>query len=212
MGLWTAFVDLIQSLLFAATQACGGNLALGILAAGIGLRLALLPVTYRIAREAQQRSLKMAAIRPELTRIQKAYRDDMAGLAAAQMALFKRHDLKLFDGRSILGSLIQMPFVLAMYSAVRTAITAANPGKFLWIQNIARPDFLLAVSVSALTYGMMLLAPQTGQQGSKLVAVIPAIITFVILLKFSAGLGLYWGASSAVGIVQGLVLKRARTS
>ncbi len=212
MGLWTVFVDLIQSLLFAATQACGGNLALGIIAAGIGLRLALLPLTYRIARATHQRSKKIALLRPELTRIQKVYEDDMAGMAAAQIALFKRHDLKLFDGRSIIGSLIQMPFVIAMYSAVRTAIAAANPGKFLWIQNISRPDFFLAVGVSALTYGMMLLAPQISQQGSKFFTVLPAIITFVVLLKFSAGLGLYWGASSALGVVQGLMLKRARTS
>ena len=209
MGMWTAFVELLQAMLGTATQVFGGNLAAGIIAASLTLRLALLPLTYRMARASQRRAALLRELQPELQRLQARYRKDPARLMTEHQALFRRHGLSLVDGRSLLGGLVQTPIVLGMYTAVRHAISGAAGGRFLWIQNITRPDPLLAILVASLTYAMMQLSPQLHQQGSQLLVLVPAVITFVFLLKLSAGFGLYWGASTLVGTVQNLMLNRA---
>ena len=38
---------------------------------------------------------------------------------------------------------------------------------------------------------------------------LPAAVMLLVLLKFSAGLGLYWGTSTAVAVVQSLLVRRA---
>ena len=57
MGLWTTFLDLLQSLLFTTTQLWGGSVGFGIVTLSLTFRLLLLPVTYAIARDAYRRSL-----------------------------------------------------------------------------------------------------------------------------------------------------------
>jgi YidC/Oxa1 family membrane protein insertase len=210
MAIWTLFVEFLQSVLFTATQVCGGNLAVGIIVAGLALRVALFPLTYRMARESRRRALLMSKLQPEIVRLRKRHKDGPGALMTAQTALFNRHGLKLFDGRSLLGGLVQTPFALGMYTVVRRALSVANPGRFLWIPNIGRPDVLLAVGVSLLTYAAVSLGAHVGPHASRALLVIPALITLLALFKFSAGLGLYWGASSAVGVVQGIMLRRAR--
>ncbi len=49
MTIWASFVDALEGLLFVLTQAFGGNLAWAIVAFSLGVRIALLPLTYRIA-------------------------------------------------------------------------------------------------------------------------------------------------------------------
>ncbi len=210
MAIWTAFIELLQSVLFAATQVCGGNLGVGIIASGLTLRLALFPLTYRMARESRRRALLMSKLQPEIARLRKRHKENPGALVTAQAELFRRRGVKLFDGRSLLGGVVQMPFALGMYTVVRRALSVANPGRFLWIPNIGRPDVLLAIGVSLLTYAMVSLGAHVGPQASRAMLVIPALVTLLALLKFSAGLGLYWGASSAVGVVQGILLRRAR--
>jgi YidC/Oxa1 family membrane protein insertase len=209
--MWTAFVDLLQVALAVATQVFGGSLAAGIIAVSLTLRLALLPLTYTMARESHRRSALLKKVQPELTRLRERYGNDPRRLVSAQAALFRRHGLRLVDARSLLGGLVQLPFVLGMYSAVRQAIAGVTGGRFLWIRNITRPDAVLAVLVAALTYAMIALGPQP-QQGSRFVMLLPAVVTFVVLLKLSAGFGLYWGASSLVGTVQSSLLRRARAA
>jgi membrane protein insertase Oxa1/YidC/SpoIIIJ len=39
---------------------------------------------------------------------------------------------------------------------------------------------------------------------------LPALVTMVVLWKMSAGVGLYWGLSSAVGAAQSVMTRRSR--
>ena len=112
------------------------------------------------------------------------------------------------DGRSILGGLMQLPVVMGMYTVVRRVLDAGAGGRFLWISNISRPDPILAVFVSLLTFTAVILGPQMTQQGGRLLIVLPAAVTLLVMLKFSAGLGLYWGASSAVAAIQAVMVRR----
>jgi YidC/Oxa1 family membrane protein insertase len=212
MPLWNAFVDLLQAVLGVATQLFGGNLAAGIIGVSLTLRLALLPLTYAMARESQRRAILLKRLEPELRRLRERYQTDPSRLMTEHALVLRRHGLQLVDTRSLLGSIVQMPFVLGMYTAVRRALLGVTSGRFAWIQNITRPDTLLAALVAGLTGMMMVLSPHTHAPSTRVLLVVPAIITFFVLLKLSAGYGLYWGASSLIGTIQNLLLRRVRAA
>jgi membrane protein insertase Oxa1/YidC/SpoIIIJ len=118
----------------------------------------------------------------------------------------------MVDARGLLCTLVQAPVVIGMYSAVRRAMRAATGGRFLWIPNITRPDVVLATLVAALTGVAMALAPHARAQPTRLLLLMPAALTFLVLMKMSAAYGLYWGASSVVSTVQALLLRRQRVT
>jgi membrane protein insertase Oxa1/YidC/SpoIIIJ len=68
----------------------------------------------------------------------------------------------------------------------------------------------VAFIVTALTVGSLVLAPQPPGQHRNLMMLLPAIFTMIALSKMAAGVGLYWGVSSVVGLVQTLVIRRGR--
>ena len=207
MGIWASFIELLQAGLFFFTHLSGGSLALGILGLSLTVRLALFPLTLKLARRSYARSLRLAKMQPELKRLRKRYEKKPERLMQETMALHKRHGLGLADGQALLGGLAQLPFVAGMYTVVRRALEAGVGGRFLWISNIARPDPVLAVFVALLTPTSLMLGPQIAQQGGRWLLVLPAAITLIVMLKFSAGLGLYWGASSAVATVQAILVR-----
>ena len=206
MTIWVGFVDALEALLFVLTQAFGGNFAWAIVAFSLGVRVALLPLTYRIARHTQANRANLIALRPDLEKLQHRLRKDPRRLLTETSRLYAKHDYKPTAGA--LGTLIQLPFLLGAFQALRSVLASGASGRFFWISNIARPDIGLALVVTALTYVVTLMSPQIGSQGRWLVIGIPVVMTLVILMRMSAAYGLYWGASTIVGGIQSFMLRR----
>ena len=206
MTIWVGFVDALETLLFVLTQTFGGNLAWAIVAFSLGVRIALLPLTYRIARQTQANRAKLLALRPDLEKLQQRFRKDPRRLMTETSRLYAKHDYKPTAG--LLGTMIQLPFILGAFQALRSMLAGAASGRFFWISNIARPDIGLALVVTVLTYVVTLMSPQIGSQARWLVIGIPVVMTLVILMRMSAAYGLYWGASTIVGGIQSFMLRR----
>jgi YidC/Oxa1 family membrane protein insertase len=122
--------------------------------------------------------------------------------------LFRREGVSPLPLTGCLGTVIQIPVLLALFSAVRGCVAAG--GRFLWIRNIARPDFLLTVAVTAVTAATGAMAANSPGQQKALMIAVPTVITIFVLLKLSAGIGLYWGVSSLVSLLQTAILRRER--
>ena len=119
----------------------------------------------------------------------------------------KKEGVSLLPARGLLGALVQLPVVLGMFYAVRRCVNAG--GRFLWIANIARPDFLLAGLVALLTWATVALGSHSApEQGRTFLVLFPAVMMFLVLLRLSAGIGLYWAASNLVGLVQAAIVGR----
>jgi YidC/Oxa1 family membrane protein insertase len=206
MAIWASFVDGLEASLLVLTQALGGNLAWAIVAFSLGVRLALFPLTYRIARQALANRTKLLALRPNLEKLRQRFGKDPRRLMTETSLLYAKHDYKPTTG--MLGSLIQLPFILGAFQALRKVLASEASGRFFWISNIARPDVGLALVVTALTYVVTLMSPLTGSEARWLVIGMPAVLTLVFLVRMSAGYGLYWGVSTLVGGVQSLMLRR----
>ena len=205
MTVWVGFVDALEALLFVLTQAFGGNLAWAIVAFSLGVRIALLPLTYRIARETQANRAKLLALRPDLEKLRQRFSKDPRRLMTETSRLYAKHDFKPTTG--LLGTLIQLPFILGAFQALRSVLASGASGRFFWISNIARPDIGLALAVTALTFVVTLMNPQIGSEARWLAIGMPVVMTLVILTRMSAGYGLYWGGSTIVGGVQSLMLR-----
>ncbi len=209
MTLWTELVQLLQAGIFAFAQAFGGNVGTGIVCVSLLIRLAMLPLTMYIARKSLAHRRLIERLRPDIDRLRKRYRRKPERLAEETRKLFDRHGTSAVDGAGCLGGLAQAPLLLALFSAVRDSATRG--GRFLWIADIARPDLLLTGLVAGLTAVVTMVQPQLPEQGRWFVVALPASLTVIFLARMAAGVGLYWGATSAVGVLQAMLLRRELT-
>lgn len=204
MALWSEFVDLLQAGIFTMALVFGGNVGAGIVSFSLLVRLAMLPLTLHLARKSLQHRAAIERLRPELERLRKRFRQQPRRLAEETARLFEQRKVRPVDSGGLLGGLGQMPLMIGLFTAVRRIAR----GRFLWIADIARPDILLAAGVSALTAALVMLQPNLPEQGRGWLLTLPVVISLVSLSKMAAGVGLYWGASSAVGLVQVGILRR----
>src|SRR5262245_53859504 len=206
MAFWEQLVGILREAIFAYTLSGHGNVGSGIAIVTLLARLAFLPLAIRLARAAAAHQAAVQKIQPELDALRMRYKNDPRRVAEETQRLYWREGISLLPGSSLLGTLVQIPMLLALYSAVRQA--AALGSRFFWIADISRPDRLLTVLVTALG-GAAAAAGTPSSTPHRFVAVVlPAAITFFVLSRMAAGVGIYWGVSSFVGVVQALAVRR----
>ncbi|WP_372369471.1 YidC/Oxa1 family membrane protein insertase [Candidatus Uabimicrobium sp. HlEnr_7] len=198
--LWESFVSVIQSVLFTTAQCCNGSLGLGILIVSVVFRLLFLPLNWKIAKMMAFRSEKLREIRPQLESIRKKYRNDPRTSMNKTFELLRSHNVQGFSWLNLLGFL-QVPFVLAIMSVVKKVEVS-----FLWIKNIARPDFILAFAIGTISYLLVLLSPE--MQHKEVLATLLTIVTVVSMSYVAAGFALYVFVASCFSFAEKLVLQR----
>ena len=204
MWLWTQGVEILRQSIFAYAQVCHGNLAGGILIVTALARLALMPVGIRLARAALVQQRAMQRIQPELDRIRRTHERNPRKLAEETARLMQREDVSIVPAGTF-GTAAQVPVWLALYAAVRQA--AALGGRFLWIADIARPDIVLTLAVTALT----VVATRTSGAAAppnQMLVLLSAALTAIVLSKMAAGVALYWGVSTLGSALQSFIVRR----
>lgn len=212
MNLWLALVDVFRALLFAVAHVTGGSLGAAILVLSTLIRVALLPLTLRLARRAREHQEAVRRLEPELARIRKRYANDRARMVEETMALYRKHGLGLLPRGTLVPALAQAPIYGALYRAIVGG--ARKVGGFLWVGDLGAPDLAIAVIAALLAATAATVDPNS--PGSARAGIVAAAITFFFAWRLTAGVGLYWIASNAVGLGQALVLRadaaRARPS
>jgi YidC/Oxa1 family membrane protein insertase len=204
--LWLDLVSIVQSVITMIAAATGGSIGLAIITVSVSLRLALLPLTIRLARRAEAQRRIFEKMKPELERLKERLRDKPERLAAETLALYRQHGVKPLDSGSFGMLALQLPLVSALYGAISRGLGAGR--RFLWIADLAKPDFILVAITGALTYFTTLFG--ASRDVTKTAAVLSAALTIAIMWRVSAAIGLYWMSSTAVGAVQALWLRRDR--
>jgi YidC/Oxa1 family membrane protein insertase len=208
MLFWNELVDLFRAAIFAYSQACGGNLALGIVIVTFLVRAIMFPLTLRLARAAAAQRALMKKLKPELDQIRKRFRNQPERLTQETQRVFQHEGASPVPLKGCLGNLIQMPVLLALFTAVRGCVQAG--GRFLWIRNIAKPDVLLASAVAAIACVTAAVGAGSTEQNHAMLIAVPTLLTFFVLLRMSAGIGLYWGVSNLVTLTQTVKIQRER--
>jgi len=201
--IWSDIIDAVRTLVFIASQACGHSVGSGILLVSLAVRVALLPLTLRMARQVQEHQSRLAALAPKLEKLRHRHASDQAALGQATLDLYRQHGIGLLPKGSLLSLLVQAPVGAALYRAVGRNLGTRTP--FLWISDLARPDTALALVCATLAGVAAGAEPSVG----KAAIVMNMIVTGFLAWRLSASVGLYWAASNSVSAVQALVLRRS---
>ncbi len=208
--MWDGFVDLIRMTIVAVAHLCGGSLGAGVIAFSVAMRLALLPLTLRVARQARVQQARLVALKPEVERLQRRHAHDPARLMRETHALYAAKGIRLLSPGALVGLLVQLPLLSGLFAAVRAGLGARV--RFLWIGNLALPDPLLTVVVTVLTAATMMLGlrPQgvTGPSSALVFALLGVGGTLVFLWSASSAVALSLGAGSLVSGLQSWMLAR----
>jgi YidC/Oxa1 family membrane protein insertase len=203
---WDSLVGFFAALLCTLAQMYGGNLGLAIITVSVITRLALLPLTLRMARHALAQQQVLHGLRDNIARLRKRYQSDPKQLAEKLSELYRKNGVKPFDGGSLAGGAVQALVGTGLYSALRRGLAQGH--SFLWVRDLGQPNAMLALVTGAVTFVASLVAPHLPEQSRVITAVLPAILTVVLAWRLSSAVVLYWASSAAVNGVQSLMLRR----
>jgi YidC/Oxa1 family membrane protein insertase len=200
--------ETLASLMSFLASLFDGSMGWAILCLALTVRFALLPLTLHLSRKALVNQQKIKALQPQVEAIRERLKDHPQEAFAAVSALYKENGVQLFDRSSLLGALIQLPVFGVLYKTVSNA--SAGKGAFLWIKSLASPDAALTAVVLLLTGVAAYYFPSASTGPATLMVMMQVLIMAFMIWKLSAGLGLYWAASSSVNVVQTVLLRRER--
>src|SRR5689334_19925816 len=107
MPLWNQTVDVLREAMFAYAQITHGNLGGGIVMVTVLARLALFPLTFRLARATAQQQDAMRRIQPELESIRQRFKENPERAAKETRQVFSREGISMLPGSFVAG-LVQM--------------------------------------------------------------------------------------------------------
>ncbi|MFO8061195.1 MAG: YidC/Oxa1 family membrane protein insertase [Bacillota bacterium] len=202
-ALWQSLVGLISEGIEFFGQMTG-NYGWGIILLTLLVRLVLVPLTMSQNRA----TLKMRELNPELERLKAKYKDDSQKLNEETIKLWKEHGVNPAAG--CLPMLVQMPVIIAIFSALRGFEFAAD-ASFMWLPNLAQPDplYILPVLAAISTYVQTKIstgdAEAAGGSQAVMLYAMPLFIGY-ISMQFPAGLALYWTVTNIFGVGQQYVV------
>lgn len=228
------YVPIYNLLVFLVDVVPGGDMGLAVVLATLIIKIAIMPLSLRAVHT--QRRMKL--IEPHLKELKQKYKNDKERQAKEMMALYKEHNVRPFA--SILGILIQLPIIIALYLVFRhESLTEVNTSlvySFIAIPSQISPLFLgiFAISGASIVLAVLAAAAQFAQArvsiqmpeataGAKPTATedfgrmmaIQAryflpIMIGVISYVTSGAIALYFITASLVGLFQEFVVRRMK--
>lgn len=158
----------------------------------------------------QIRSMEgMKKLQPLLKKIQEKYKNDPQELQKKTMELYKAHNVNPFGG--CLPMLIQLPFLIGLFRMLNTpeqyGIDMTN-AVFLGMNLLNSGYIPLGIISGATTFIQQKMTSPAGTDSqSAMMYVMPFFIGW-LTISLKAGVGLYWVASTFLGIAQQWVINR----
>ena len=218
---------LFNGLVILYTILPGHDLGLAIVCLTLIIRMLVAPILWR----SQAAQKKMAALQPELKRIQERHKNDKEAQGKAVMEFYAAHRINPFAGCVLL--LVQLPILIALFGVFRKGLDPASlaflysfvphPGMMsshglFGLIDLAKGNVILGVIAAATQYfqtRLMAPPPQTGAAGGgdftkmlqwQTTYFFPLIILFWSYSLPSA-LTLYWTTMNVFGIVEAIIIR-----
>jgi YidC/Oxa1 family membrane protein insertase len=198
--------EFLDGLMSSLASLFEGNMGWAILLLALTVRLALLPLTLYLSRRMLINQRKIRNLQPQVDVIRERLKHNPQAMFAAVSDLYRQNGAHVIDRSSILGALVQLPVFGLLYKTVSNASAAG--GSFLWMRNLASFDAALTAIVLLLTGIAAYYVPSGANPPATLMVAAQIAVTAIFMWKLSAGLSLYWVASSGVSIIQNFVLRR----
>lgn len=214
MGAWQYWLALIQHTLSFCALELHLGMGLAIILMTLIVRSAFLPLTWTAASRAEIRRTELQRLKPTLDQLKQRFGNDRQRYAQELTKLYRREGLTVVDGTGLSGAVGQFPVFLGIYQVLRAL---KQGGRFLWVANIARPDFWFAVIAGVATMALMAMNPTLPEHMRLILIIVPALFTLIAALKLSAALSIYWTTTNVFSGGQNMMLRavlrrRARVS
>jgi YidC/Oxa1 family membrane protein insertase len=177
---------------------------------GVAIRLLLWPLNQKAMRT----SMRMQRIQPELTEVQKRYKNDPDKQRDALMKLYADHGMSpLSPMLGCLPMLLPMPVLFALYFVFQNTIELRGVS-FLWLPDLSLKDpyyitpIVMGASMFLLSWIGMRGTPPNAQTQT-MSYMMPVLFT-VMFLNFASGLNLYYGVQNVAALPQQWILSRER--
>ncbi|MBP2634810.1 MAG: yidC2 [Firmicutes bacterium] len=197
----TFFYDLTVSMGFA-------NYGIAIILLTIAIKAILYPLTVK-----QVKSMKaMQDIQPKMKQIQEKYKGNPEKLNKELATLYKEAGVNPLAG--CLPLIVQMPFLIAIFFAIRDYNYLQQPPSFLWMTDLAQPDgtYILPILSAVTTYIQQKQTTSEMTQQAKMMMIFMPLFIGYISLTFPGGLVLYWVVSNLFQIFQQWFMYRNKPS
>ncbi|WP_028775080.1 YidC/Oxa1 family membrane protein insertase [Shewanella waksmanii] len=192
--MWNELLSLTHSGLLAVQLQFGLSDALAIIVFVSLIRLVLLPLSLRATYQQYVQRAKLAQLSPQLEQIKASL--PLEQQFEVMQALRQRHGIKMMSISQLVNATGQAGVGLALFSSLKQlGINSA----FYWIENIAKPDYLLALVVSFLTFVTMMVAPG---EVSWWMALLPAGVAVIALMSFPATIAMSYAVSTLWTLLQ----------
>ncbi len=199
------------------------NYGAAIIITTILIRLATISITKKTAMQSEN----MKKAQPELTKLEKKYKnktdqDSMMQKSQEMMMIYKKYNINPMSG--CLFSFLQIPLFLAFYEALNrlpaifeenflgfqlgtTPMTGISNGNYYYILVI-----ILVVAASYFSMKLNSTASMSKEQEAQMKMMTNMMIVFlgIASVSLSTGIALYWIINSSFTILQNLWVKRSR--
>ncbi|MDP3889157.1 MAG: YidC/Oxa1 family insertase periplasmic-domain containing protein, partial [bacterium] len=187
------------------------NYGFAIIALTILIKLLLLPFTWRSERNMKQSAKQRAEFQKKLSYLQQRYKDDPDQLSRERAELIRKDGIPGLGAGCLPVLLIQMPIFLALNGILSSAIELYR-APMLWISDLSSPDpyFVLPILVGLAMLGQAM----TVEASQRMTMIVMALVFGAVTAYLSAGLALYIVVSTALGVLQTMIINffsRARS-
>jgi YidC/Oxa1 family membrane protein insertase len=176
-----------------------GNWGWAIVVMTILIKLAFYPLNAAAARS----MAKMKIVGPKLKALQEQYANDKQQLQIRMMELYKQEKINPLGG--CLPILVQIPFFIALYWVLLSAVELRYAPWIGYIKDLSAPDpyFVLPVVYAITAYLQVKLSPTpiTDPMQARVMQIMPIAFS-VLFIFFPSGLVLYWLVSNTLQIAQ----------
>ncbi|WP_301859237.1 YidC/Oxa1 family membrane protein insertase [uncultured Megasphaera sp.] len=209
-GIMTHFMDYC----YGVTQALGyPSYGLAIIMLTLIIKLILAPLTAK-----QIRSMEgMQVLQPKIKELQQKYKGNQKKLQEEMSKLYKEMGVNPLSG--CLPILIQMPFLISIFYALRSYPYDPAYESFLWLPSLGQSDptyimpVLSAVSTFAIQKqmsGAQVAASEAQAKQQKIMQVVMPLFIGWISLSFPSGLVIYWVISNVFQWAQQMIMARSK--
>ena len=194
------YAPILSVLKFLYLNVSFGDLGVAIFALTVIVRLVLLPLFYKGAKD----QTILQRLQPHIRKIQLDHKDDKEKQAKAMMDLYKTNRVNPFSGFLLL--LIQLPIFIALFEIFTTGIKSnifVNPT--LFGLSLSAPSYLMAVIAALLQYfqgKMSMPAGKSMEATQKVMVVVGPLVTVLVLGNLPAALSWYWTVSNLFSLGQ----------
>ena len=189
-----------------------GSYALAIVLLTICVKALLWP----LQNKANNNMKKMAALQPEMKRLQEKYKEEPVKFQQEMGKVWKKAGVNPLSG--CWPMFIQIPVFIGFYNMLGKAVELRHHG-FWWVKDLSQPDTVahllgfginpLPLLMAATMIAQMKLSPQSGDPAQRKMMMFMPLIFIFMCYNFASALALYWTIQNLISIVQ-LQIQKAR--